>query len=100
MLGRLAVTTAVVLLGAVVAGCREERTAVTATTKTTSPAPPVGEPEWRAVIDDWYDNGTFEDAHRCAAVRAAIERLPGSTPSYSTHRADFRAYEQRVCPSG
>ncbi len=53
--------------------------------------------EWRDVIDDWYDDGTFDRPHRCVAVREAMERLPTSPPDYSTVYADMSRYANRVC---
>jgi hypothetical protein len=87
----------VLVLGAVVlaaAGCRNDERS------RPLPAKPVSFLEIRAVIDDWYVDGIFNDVHRCAAVRAAITRLPSHTPAYSTYRHDFRMYEQRACSGG
>jgi hypothetical protein len=58
---------------------------------------PVSDREWRAVIDDWYDNGVFDESHTCAAVRAAIERLPRSSPNPHTAFEDLGRYEARGC---
>lgn len=58
---------------------------------------PVSGREWRAVIDDWYDNGVFDRVHRCSAVREAIERLPTGARDYSSVGADFAAYAEEVC---
>jgi hypothetical protein len=100
--GRFVLTALFGLLTIVTGGCSEEESALPLPTTTTVEAtpPPPAAGDWRAVIDDWYDNGVFDRVHRCAAVREAIERLPASTPSYSTHRADLRAYEMRVCSGG
>lgn len=57
---------------------------------------PVSGRESRAVIDDWYDNGVFDRAHRCGAVRAAILRLPRDRP-YSSVLDDFRRYAEQIC---
>ena len=56
---------------------------------------PVTAAEWKAVIGDWYDNGRFDHAHSCAAVRAAQRRLP--VVAYSDAPATFRRYEAKVC---
>lgn len=53
--------------------------------------------EWRAVIDDWYDNGEFDEAYRCAAVREAIEHVPTHGPSFHTAREDLLAFAEQVC---
>lgn len=53
--------------------------------------------EWKAVIDDWYDNGEFDRAHRCAAVREAIAHVPAQGPNYHTTTEDLLAYSEQVC---
>lgn len=58
---------------------------------------PVGGREWHDVIDDWYDSGTIDRPHRCAAVRAAIEHLPPQGPSETTAREDLLEYAELVC---
>lgn len=58
---------------------------------------PVSDREWKAVINDWYDNGEFDRGHRCAAVREATRRLPSSMPSYSSVFDDLRRYSESVC---
>jgi hypothetical protein len=58
---------------------------------------PVSAREWRAVIDDWYDNGTVDRPHRCAAVRAAIEHVPAQGPSITTAHEDLLEYAELVC---
>ena len=55
------------------------------------------EDEWKAVIDDWYDNGKVDATHRCDAVRVAIERLPTSGPNTITAREDLRRVEAVMC---
>lgn len=56
---------------------------------------PITPREWRAVIDDWYDNGRFDRAHRCGAIREAIERLP--IRDIDTVRVDLLAQAEQVC---
>jgi hypothetical protein len=56
---------------------------------------PVPAAEWKAVINDWYDNGRFDHPHSCAAVRAAERRLP--VLPYSDAPATFRRYEAKRC---
>ena len=53
--------------------------------------------EWKAVIDDWDDNGEFDHFHRCAAIKTAITKLPNSGPSFSTARDELKAYARQVC---
>ena len=60
--------------------------------------PAVSDREWRAVIDDWYEDGRIDRSHRCAAVRAAIERVPPHGPSITTAHADLLEYADQVCP--
>lgn len=57
---------------------------------------PVGDREWRAVIDDWYDNGELDRQHRCAAVREALARLPRSAP-HNIGIDELRRDADRVC---
>jgi hypothetical protein len=70
---------------------------------TTTPSPSdvscvIAADEWKAVIDDWYDNGTFDESHRCEAIRRALEALPRSGPAdYSTVHEDMRRLERRAC---
>ena len=58
---------------------------------------PVNDPEWKAVIGDWYADGSFEQLHRCAAVQEAIERLPSRSPESQALHQDFRTLEARMC---
>lgn len=58
---------------------------------------PVGGREWRAVIDDWYDNGELDEVHRCGAVREAIARVPIGGREITTAREDLLAYAEQVC---
>lgn len=61
------------------------------------PALPVAPAEARAVIEDWYVDGLFNSPHRCAAVRAAIERLPTGGRDHFTVYDDMRSLERRTC---
>jgi hypothetical protein len=89
----------VLVLGA--AGCSSGETATTthtpAATQKAPEAGPVADEAWRAVIDDWYVDGVLDDRHSCAAVRAAIERVPRSGPSSLTAFEDLRRDERRRC---
>jgi hypothetical protein len=49
----------------------------------------------KSVIRDWYD-GTFDQHHRCAAVREAIRHLP-IDDTYGSAQQDLAAYEKTVC---
>lgn len=60
-------------------------------------APSVAPSESKAVIEDWYVDGVFNSPHRCAAVRAAFERLPTSPGVLSTVYEDMRSLESRTC---
>ena len=53
--------------------------------------------EARAVIDDWYDDGTFDTRHTCASIRAAIKLLPQSPRVHATVRKDMEAVVRRAC---
>ncbi|HXG72237.1 MAG TPA: hypothetical protein VNJ04_16625 [Gemmatimonadaceae bacterium] len=58
---------------------------------------PVSGREWKAVIGDWYDNGTIDTPHRCAAVRVAIAHIPPQGPTTTTAHEDLREYAEQVC---
>ena len=51
--------------------------------------------EWKAVIDDWYVDGSIDEPHRCVAIREAIEQLP--TRGYSEAYADLLRLARRGC---
>jgi len=85
---------ALLALLAVLAGCEKESKPLPAAAPTPAPQT-VPDPEWRAVIEDWYDNGTFDDAHACAAVRKAIASVPKR--DYSPPLEDFETYAALVC---
>lgn len=55
----------------------------------------ISDEEWKAVIDDWYVDGTVDEPHRCVAIREAIDQLP--TRDYSAAYADLRRYERDAC---
>ena len=48
------------------------------------------QPCGRAVIDDWYDNGTLDKAWSCDCLRDAIDRLPDMRPPYSSAQDYFQ----------
>jgi hypothetical protein len=48
------------------------------------------QPCGRAVIDDWYDNGTFDRAWDCECLRDAIDLLPEDAAPYSSVEDDFQ----------
>lgn len=58
---------------------------------------PVSGGEWRAVIDDWYDNGELDQSHRCGAIREAIAHVPVEGRDITTAREDLLAYAENVC---
>jgi hypothetical protein len=95
------------VLVTVMAGCSQGETGASVQT-VTSPrsgerdvpqrrgdSTPATDAEWKAVIDDWYDNGKVDAPHRCVAVRAAIERLPPRSPASATE--DLRRVAQVFC---
>ena len=71
-------------------GCQSDDRAEPATA-------PANDPEWNAVIKDWYADGSFEQLHRCAPVQEAIERLPSRSPESQALHQDFRTLEARMC---
>jgi hypothetical protein len=104
---RVAACLLVLLVGS--AGCSKSESDTSshapATTKATAESIPqtggetipVANSDWRAVIDDWYDNGVFDKSHSCRAVRTAIERLPRSSRIPPTVFEDLGRYEARGC---
>lgn len=85
------------LFAVVVAACDEEQAVRPVTTEAEPAPPPIKDPDWRAVIDDWYDNGRFDEQHECAAVREMAERLPTGGRDYSSVHDDFERYADLVC---
>lgn len=56
------------------------------------------QPCGKAVIDDWYDNGTFDRAWDCQCLRDAVDRLPAHSAPFSSVRDDFqREMGLRLC---
>ncbi|HAL25758.1 MAG TPA: hypothetical protein DCP25_03345 [Chloroflexi bacterium] len=51
--------------------------------------------EVRAVINDWYVDGTIDKQHRCVAIREAMKELPSRV--YSKVNAEFRRANRRAC---
>jgi hypothetical protein len=51
--------------------------------------------EVRAVINDWYVDGTVDEPHRCVAIREAIQQLPPR--QYSRGRSKAYADMRRAC---
>ena len=105
MLRRPALPMVLVLLAASAAGCNDEQasrpattTAAVANTIAAAPTPPTTPIRaWRAVIDDWYDNGRFDHDHECGAVREAAEHVPRSGHNYSSAYQDLVAIAETVC---
>jgi hypothetical protein len=71
-------------------------------------APPIRPQEWRAVVDDWLDNGRIDIRHRCGAVVEALahlrflERIPAPTYnprlSFAHATSTLDRYAASVCP--
>lgn len=80
-------------------GCSDDEpaSALVAGTPYSDVSTQVAAAEWKAVIDDWYVDGTFDEPHRCVAIREAVKQLPSSTPEHSTVYADMRRIERRAC---
>ena len=53
--------------------------------------------EWRTVIADWYQDGDFDQGHRCRAVREARRHLPSRSPETQQLQGEFRALEAGAC---
>ena len=56
------------------------------------------QPCGKAVISDWYDNGTIDQGWTCGCLRDAIDRLPDIRPPYSSAQDDFqRQIDLKLC---
>jgi hypothetical protein len=94
------VSAALTFAGLATAGCSVTQDEASKTTPSTTAAGPTlasTPSEAKAVIQDWYVDGIFNSPHRCAAVRAAISRLPTGSLDYSTVHDDMRSLERRTC---
>jgi len=99
--------TCLLLLLVCTPGCSKDESGTSSyepTTEATSESIPqtsggaaVADADWRAVIDDWYDNGVIDESHSCVAVRAAIEHVPRSSPNPHTAFEDLGRYEAEGC---
>jgi hypothetical protein len=52
---------------------------------------------WKAVLNDWFDDGRVDGRHSCAAVREAIRQLPEEGIYYSNPADALGVAEARVC---
>ena len=78
------------------AGCSDDRSSPPAASPPSSDVSTVvAAAEWKAVIDDWYPDGTIDEPHRCEAVQEAIKQLPSR--DYSDAYADLHRFERRAC---
>lgn len=48
------------------------------------------QPCGKGAIQDWYDNGIFDQPWDCECLRDAIDRLPDHAAPYSSARGDFQ----------
>jgi hypothetical protein len=70
--------------------------------KHSAPAPPV-RGEWKAVVNDWENNGRLDGRYSCAAVVEAVAHLnevPTASPTVSIRRiiSALDRYAGTVCP--
>ena len=83
-------------IGVALAGCSDkEASPPVASTPGSNVSTQVATAEWKAVIDDWYVDGTIDESHRCVAIREAIKQLP--TRDYSNAYADLHRLDRRAC---
>ena len=74
------------------AGCGDSHTKLTGRIVTPS--------DWKAVLNDWYDDGQIESTHSCAATLIALTHLPPDPATYSDVTEILRRYEAKVCHPG
>ncbi len=93
----MSVKASLVLVCVALAGCSDSEPASSpaASTPGSDVSTQVATAEWKAVIDDWYVDGTIDEPHRCVAIREAIEQLPSR--DYSEVYADLLGLARRGC---
>jgi hypothetical protein len=53
--------------------------------------------EVKAVIDDWFSDGTFDQPQSCAAVRVARQQLTMAKRDLSAVAAQMEGFRRRAC---
>jgi hypothetical protein len=54
-------------------------------------------PEWKAVLNDWYDDGRIEGDYSCAAAVIASSHLPADPGTYSDVIQVVDRYAVKIC---
>ena len=72
------------------AGCTDHHAAkLTGHTVTTT--------EWKAVLNDWFDDGRIEGRYSCAAIVIATSHLPADQMTYGDALQVLERYTATVC---
>jgi hypothetical protein len=58
---------------------------------------PVSASDWKAVLNDWYDDGRIEGRYSCAATVIASSQLPADPGAYSDVEHVLEQYARKVC---
>ena len=82
----------VVVVGLVLTGCSDDKSGGPQASDVSTQ---ISAAEWKAVINDWYVDGTINEPHRCVAIQEAIDQLPRR--DYSDAYADLRRLERDTC---
>jgi hypothetical protein len=84
-------------MGLALTGCFDDKSGAptSASSEISDVSTEISATEWRAVINDWYVDGTINESHRCVAIQEAIDQLPRR--DYSTAYADLRRSERDTC---
>ena len=87
----------VVVIGLALTGCSDDKSSgsTSASPRASDVSTQISAAEWKAVINDWYVDGTINEPHRCVAIQEAIDQLPRR--DYSDAYADLRRLERDTC---
>jgi hypothetical protein len=58
---------------------------------------PVRPAEWKAVLNDWYDDGRIEGSYSCGAAVIAASHLPPDPVAYSDVQQVVDGYARKAC---
>ena len=87
----------VVVVGLALTGCSDDKSGspTSVSSQASDVSTQISAAEWKAVINDWYVDGTINEPHRCVAIQEAIDQLPRR--DYSDAYTDLRRLECDTC---
>lgn len=87
----------VAVIGLALTGCSDDKSGATTSgsPQASDVSTEISAAEWKAVINDWYVDGTINEPHRCVAIQEAIDQLPSR--DYSAAYADLWRLERDTC---